>query len=107
MHICVMHVARLGIQILLIPQGFIEVTYFGLQTPFSVQNGENAWKSETCEVVCLACHCSQKSDSLSGHTGPSYFCCLLCVLKLVKTLCLRQANPLSGLFAKAEFQTGL
>lgn len=28
-----------------------------------------------------------------------------CMLKLVKTLCLRQANPLSGLFAIAEFQT--
>jgi hypothetical protein len=26
------------------------------------------------------------------------------VLKLVKILCLRKANPLSGLFANAEFQ---
>jgi len=32
---------------------------------------------------------------------------VLYVLKLVETLYMMQANPLSGLYAKAEFQTGL
>ena len=83
------------------------MTYFGLQTPFSVQNGESAWKSETCEVACLACHCSQNQIHSQGTLGRLISAAVLYVLKLVKTLCMRHANPLSGLYAKTEFQTGL
>jgi hypothetical protein len=75
-----------GIQILLIPQGFVEVTYFGLQTPFSVQNGESAWKSETCEVACLACHVLRNQVHCQDTLDYLISAALLCVLKLVKTL---------------------